>query len=327
MAALPLSKVTIGSAFCDSRSSFLQANPAANISSSRSGITAGGSSRICVAPASKRSGRTLVGPRASIQTLEPTALAQTWTQFSQGISGEWAGYSSDFDAVGRPIRLPKDAIPEPFSQWGLDLFAWQTDCITKAAKDNGSVQYSCTRLLPALAMASKGPYLEDIRKAGIGEESAGVLAYRNDGCYAVAWPGESELAGPIPHTLTRKDTGANGEASSRFFELEHCMVARDPTCEEKQARARVRLLQRFEKPEAGMSGGKLPRLVGMTLYRERWVGDGEGGYTSGGVEFAEGPQVLVTAIEGRWVATNTRADLKLVSIQCGHEHSDSQRLP
>lgn len=124
---------------------------------------------------------------------------------------------------------------------------------------------------------------------------AGVLAFRSDGSFAAARPGRSVLrSGTVGQgkVVQREEVG-----SELVFELEHCLVAQDP---EGSGRARVRVLQQYERkaPDA------VPRLTGLTLYRERWTGEYAGDSADGGsTSFAEGPAVGLEAVEGRWLAS------------------------
>ncbi|GJP56802.1 hypothetical protein CLOM_g15849 [Closterium sp. NIES-68] len=272
----------------------------------------------------------LVGPRASVQTVEAAQLPQTWSAFSAAISGEWAGYSSDLCPDGVESEIPREAIPPPFCDWGLALFAWQAHSSTNADASTGEVRTVTERFVPSLGFGSGGAaaprYSVDRRAAGIAQDGAGVLGFREDGCYAVAWPGKSvsePAAEPglnAAHVVVREGSGS-GE-SSQFFELEHCLVAENPNGHQldgQPERVRVRVVQRFQKGAGAAGGvgdkGHLPQLLGMTLYRERWVGQCRDGADVEGAnqnsEFAEGPPVGIEAVEGRWLAAAMRADLKL----------------
>ncbi|CAI5501350.1 unnamed protein product [Closterium sp. Naga37s-1] len=268
-------------------------------------------------------------PRASVQTVEAAQLPQTWSAFSAAITGEWAGYSSDFCPDGIETEIPREAIPPPFCDWGLALFAWQAHSSTNADASTGEVQTVSERFLPSLGFGGGGGaasrYSVDRRAAGIGQDAAGVLGFRDDGCYAVAWPGKSvsepasEPGVNAAHVVVRQGSGS-GDAS-QFFELEHCLVAENPDAQTdgKPERVRVRVVQRFQKGEGAAGGvgdeGHLPQLLGMTLFRERWVGQwrAEPDGANESSEFAEGPPVGIEAVEGRWLASAMRADLKLVS--------------
>ncbi|CAI5947254.1 unnamed protein product [Closterium sp. NIES-65] len=266
-------------------------------------------------------------PRASVQTVEAAQLPQTWSAFSAAITGEWAGYSSDFCPDGIETEIPREAIPPPFCDWGLALFAWQAHSSTNADASTGEVQTVSERFLPSLGFGGGGGaasrYSVDRRAAGIGQDAAGVLGFRDDGCYAVAWPGKSvsepasEPGVNAAHVVVRQGSGS-GDAS-QFFELEHCLVAENPDAQTdgKPERVRVRVVQRFQKGAGAAGGvgdeGHLPQLLGMTLFRERWVGQwrAEPDGANESSEFAEGPPVGIEAVEGRWLASAMRADLKL----------------
>ncbi|CAI5461673.1 unnamed protein product, partial [Closterium sp. Yama58-4] len=266
-------------------------------------------------------------PRASVQTVEAAQLPQTWSAFSAAITGEWAGYSSDFCPDGIETEIPREAIPPPFCDWGLALFAWQAHSSTNADASTGEVQTVSERFLPSLGFGGGGGaasrYSVDRRAAGIGQDAAGVLGFRDDGCYAVAWPGKSvsesasEPGVNAAYVVVRQGSGS-GDAS-QFFELEHCLVAEnaDAQADGKPERVRVRVVQRFQKGAGAAGGvgdeGHLPQLLGMTLFRERWVGEwrAEPDGVNESSEFAEGPPVGIDAVEGRWLASAMRADLKL----------------
>ncbi|CAI7802858.1 unnamed protein product [Closterium sp. NIES-54] len=271
-------------------------------------------------------GHAPAAPRASVQTVEAAQLPQTWSAFSAAITGEWAGYSSDFCPDGIETEIPREAIPPPFCDWGLALFAWQAHSSTNADASTGEVQTVSERFLPSLGFGGGGAasrYSVDRRAAGIGQDAAGVLGFRDDGCYAVAWPGKSvsepasEPGVNAAHVVVRQGSGS-GDAS-QFFELEHCLVAEnaDAQADGKPERVRVRVVQRFQKGAGAAGGvgdeGNLPQLLGMTLFRERWVGEwrAEPDGANESSEFAEGPPVGIEAVEGRWLASAMRADLKL----------------
>eukprot|EP00897_Mesotaenium_endlicherianum_P002949 jgi/Mesen1/2682/ME000167S01830 len=92
-----------------------------------------------------------------------------------------------------------------------------------------------------------------------------------------------------------------------LWELEHCLVADEPRangCSDQKAKARVRVLQQFE---GGIQDGKVPKLKGVTVYRERWEGEFRNGESLGGcgassTGFAERPRTDKGAVEGRWQA-------------------------
>jgi len=57
----------------------------------------------------------------------------------------------------------------------------------------------------------------------------------------------------------------------------------------------------------------VPRLTGLTLYRERWTGESAGDSADGGsTSLAEGPAVGLEAVEGRWLASKMVAILDQV---------------
>lgn len=64
-----------------------------------------------------------------------------WEEFSAAVSGEWDGYSAEFNMFGEAIELPSNVVPDAFREWGQEVHDWQTQCPTQAHPDQGHLWY------------------------------------------------------------------------------------------------------------------------------------------------------------------------------------------
>ena len=207
-----------------------------------------------------------------------TAGSADWEGFGAQVSGEWDGYSAEFNFAGEPIQLPSNIVPDAFRDWGVEIHDWQTQCPTLAHPDKGHLWYKVIRLHPTVGCEADAATVYGVEPCDV-QQSASALVYHSSGSYTIVWRGKR---------VTRENSGSGpGKEVSRVgdeIEVEQCLV---------HERKRIRVLQHLD-----------PRSRVM-VFREAWEGpfrNGEslGGCAIGTPAFATQNPLQPSALIGTW---------------------------
>lgn len=223
-----------------------------------------------------------------------------WEGFGAQVSGEWDGYSAEFNFAGEPIQLPSSIVPDAFREWGVEIHDWQTQCPTLAHPENGHLWYKVIRLHPTVGCEADAATVYGVEICDV-QEKASALAHHSSGSYTIVWRGKR---------VTREQLGSGpGKEVMREgdeIEVEQCLV---------HERKRIRVLQQLD-----------PRRRVM-VFREAWDGpfrNGEslGGCAIGTPAFATQKPLEASALTGSW-----RTDLySAQNLQHQQEYTSSELI-
>lgn len=194
------------------------------------------------------------------------------------MSGEWDGYSAEFNFAGEPIMLPSNVVPDAFREWGVEIHDWQTQCPTLAHPENGHLWYKVIRLHPTVGCEADAATVYGVEKSDV-QAKATALAYHSSGSYTIVWHGKR-----VTHEQLGSGPGKEVMREGDEIEVEQCLV---------HERTRIRVLQQLE-----------PRRRVM-VFREAWEGpfrNGEslGGCAIGTPAFATQKPLEASALTGSW---------------------------
>jgi len=114
--------------------------------------------------------------------------APIWEDFATAVSGEWDGYSADFNMFGEPLELPSNVVPNEFREWGQEIRDWQTQCPTLAHPEQGHLWYKVIRLHPTVGCEADAATIYSVEKSDA-QQNASALAYHRSGSYTAVWRG------------------------------------------------------------------------------------------------------------------------------------------
>lgn len=216
---------------------------------------------------------------------EPTSATGSsgslnWEAFAAQVSGEWDGYSAEFNFAGEPIQLPSNIVPDAFREWGVEIHDWQTQAPTLAHPEEGHLWYKVIRLHPTVGCEADAATVYSVQVSDV-QSNVSALAYHSSGSYTTVWRGKCV-------TQESKSTGPGKEVTREgdVIELEQCIV---------HDRKRIRVLQQL---------GARRRVM---IYRETWEGpfrNGESlcGCATGNSAFATQKPLQGDSLAGSWHA-------------------------
>lgn len=194
------------------------------------------------------------------------------------MSGEWDGYSAEFNMFGEPFELPSNVVPDAFREWGQAIHDWQTQCPTLAHPEKGHLWYKVMRLHPTVGCEADAATVYSVEKSDM-KQNASALAYHKSGSYTAVWRGKRV-------TNEKQGTGPGKEVTREGdeIEVEQCLV---------HEKTRIRVLQ------------KLGRRRHVLIFREAWEGPFRNGESLGGCAaitqaFATQTPLHTSALTGKW---------------------------
>ncbi|KAG0626942.1 hypothetical protein M758_2G163200 [Ceratodon purpureus] len=217
-------------------------------------------------------------PVASPDAASDVAGAPKWDEFAAQVSGEWDGYSVEFNMFGEPLELPENVVPEAFREWERKVHDWQTQCPTLAHPEKGHLWYKVIRLLPTVGCEADAATVYSVEECDL-SRNASALAYHSSGSYTSVWRGnrvtnEKQGSGPGKVVIREGDE----------VEVEQCLV---------HEKTRIRVFQKL---------GSRRRIL---IFREAWEGPFRNGESLGGcaaatAAFATETKLKAKAILGKW---------------------------
>ena len=67
----------------------------------------------------------------------PAASVGIDSAFAEAASGEWEGHRVYFDGSGAKLTVPERFLPPAFTEWGVEVFDWQSQCAMKVTAEGG----------------------------------------------------------------------------------------------------------------------------------------------------------------------------------------------
>eukprot|EP00899_Mesostigma_viride_P018838 jgi/Mesvir1/26956/Mv20675-RA.1 len=170
------------------------------------------------------------------------AAENAWVTFSGNATGEWDGYTANFNSKGQPLELPYSVVPSAFRDWDIKLFDWRTQCLMRPVSLGGdagvSIQCEMRYLNPTVGCEADAATLHKSMSSNLPGEGASdgqsLLASHPSGSYCClprslppAW---------LPNVAHAPDasTSTAPSSSSSSLTVETCLV------EDSGLRTRVR---------------------------------------------------------------------------------------
>jgi len=201
-----------------------------------------------------------------------------WEAFGTKVSGEWDGYSAEFNFQGEPVQLPSNVVPDAFREWGVEIYDWQSQCPTLTHPTEGQLWYKIQRLLPTVGCEADAATIHSVEECDA-QIHASALAYHEGGSYTGVWRGKrvvKEKKGSGPGKVILREGDELG--------VEQCLV---------HNRSRVRVFQELNARRR------------ILVSREIWEGPFRNGESLGGCAisssaFATQACLLASEISGSW---------------------------
>lgn len=201
-----------------------------------------------------------------------------WETFGAQISGEWDGYSAEFNFRGEPVQLPSNVVPEAFHEWGVEIYDWQSQCPTLTHPTEGRLWYKIQRLLPTVGCEADAATTHSVEECDA-QIHASALAYHEGGSYTAVWRGK--------RVMKEKQESGPGKVISREGDelgVEQCLV---------HNRSRVRIFQELNPHKR------------ILVSREIWEGPFRNGESLGGCAisssaFATHACLQASELRGSW---------------------------
>ena len=218
-----------------------------------------------------------------------------WEAFGTKISGEWDGYSAEFNFQGEPVQLPSNVVPDAFREWGVEIYDWQSQCPTLTHPTEGQLWYKIQRLLPTVGCEADAATIHSVEECDA-QIHASALAYHEGGSYTGVWRGKrvmKEKQGTGPGKVILREGDELG--------VEQCLV---------HNRSRVRVFQELNARRR------------ILVSRETWEGPFRNGESLGGCAisssaFATQACLLASELSGSWETEIYSAGFESASVsQC-----------